>query len=114
MVNKKNSPVDDDKYEFLPQGTPGRKSFMYFPKQKKHFWRPEALALRKAFILALPFFALFIAVNLVFFQLEILALLFDLTFLWLSFYNYMTLHKITTIAQLILLILAFLLSLSHI
>ena len=87
---------------------------MYFPKEKKHFWRPEALALRTALLVLIPFHVVFIICNFVFFDFEILALIFDTILLWLSYYNYMTLNKITIIVHLILLVIAILLSISHI
>ena len=85
---------DDDRFEKLPKGAPGRKSFKLIPDKKKNFWRPEALALRKCFIIMLPFHALFIVTDIFIYEVHVFAILMDSLLLWLDFFNYMTLNKI--------------------
>ena len=79
--------------KFMPEGTPGRKSFVAIPRQRKHFWRQEALHLRKIF----PFTGLvhlcFIFSD-IFVYGDLLIILADSILLWLDFYNFMMLNKV--------------------
>ena len=79
----------------LPIGMPGRTSFVYFPREKKAFWRPEAFKLRQCFKVLGPLHLFFICGDLYVYQFEVFALIFDCVFLWLSYQNFMTLNKIT-------------------
>ena len=47
------------------------------------------------------------------YDVEVLVLIADLAFTWFNFYNYMTLNKIIIIVHLMLLVLAFIVSISH-
>ena len=78
----------------MPKGAPGRKSFKLIPDKKKNFWRPEAMALRKCFVIMLPVHAMFIVSDIFIYEVHVFAILVDSFLLWLDFFNYMTLNKI--------------------
>ena len=105
--NKKN--LDD----VLPKGAPGRKSFSYLPGQKRKFWREEALALRRCFQLLMPVHFGLLFVDWIIYDIEYFSIFLDVVFLWLSFYNFMTLNKIMMIAQIGIYLLAVVISISH-
>ena len=73
---------------------PGRKSFKYMPQEKKVFKKKEALKLRSTFKTLMPVHGLLLLTDFYIYEFEISAIVFDLIFLWMSFYNYMTLNKI--------------------
>jgi hypothetical protein len=83
------------------------------PDEKKHFWRPEALALRQAHGVLFVAHVCFLITDCWIYAFEISAIIFDLAFLWLNFYNYMTLNKIVIGIQLGLYALAVLIALTH-
>ena len=99
--------------EKFPKGAPGRKSFVYVPKQKKKFWRDEAINLRQVFYIMIPIHFLLLFVDFVVYNIEISILLADFFMIWLNFYNYMTLNKITCGIESILYVIIFLVSLTH-
>lgn len=78
----------------MPKGLPGRKSFVAIPQVKKKFWRKEALDLRKILLVMMPIHFIFVLTDIYVFDFEISAMIFDGIYLWMSFYNYMTLNKI--------------------
>ena len=98
---------------FLPEGTPGRKSFAVIPKNQKYFWRPEALKLRKLFPITGFFHSFFILID-IFVYGEILILIADAVLLWLDFYNYMLLNKICIIVEIVIQALISLIAITHI
>lgn len=98
----------------MPQGAPGRKSFVYIPEEKKHFWREEALKLRQGHAVLACFHLVFILTDFFIYDIEISAIVFDVIFLWLNFYNYMTLNKIVIGIQVALYALAVLIAMTHI
>ena len=89
--------VDENEEKFtervLPKGTPLRESFAYIPKEKKKFWRPEAVALRKVFPICGLMHALCLCTDIMV-SGEILMMVVDCVLIWLDFYNYMVLNKI--------------------
>ena len=97
----------------MPQGTPGRKSFVAFPRNQKYFWRPEAVSLRKMFPVAATLHGLFILID-IFVYGEILILIADVVLLWLDFYNFMLLNKICIIIEVVLQALISLIAVTHI
>ena len=112
--DKSNIEDGDDRFEKLPQGVPGRKSFVVLPKMKKQFWRPEALALRQVLTFMIPLHAVCLLVfDIWAYDFEIFAMVFDCAFLWFSFYGYMTLNKVTTGVYVVLLIFAPLIAITH-
>jgi len=103
----------DDRFSMLPKGAPGRRSFVYIPTQKKLFWREEALSLRKSFVYLVIWHFIFLFTDFYVYDAEIMPIVFELVFIWLCFYNYMTLNKIVVGAHLILYMLAMILAFSH-
>ena len=84
----------------LPKGAPGRKSFVALPTSKKQFWREEAKHLRKLFTYFLPMhLCLLFFIDYKVYGLEIMVIIIDIYFVWMNFYNYMTLNKITISIQ---------------
>ena len=77
----------------MPEGTPGRDSFKIIPKEKRKFWRPEALNLRKLFPITGAIHALFVISDIAIFG-EVLMIIADFVLVWLDFYNYMILNKV--------------------
>lgn len=68
--------------------------FDAFPKKKKEFWRKEALDLRKCFVVLLPYHVLVLFLcDIYAYHFEVMSILADLGFIWLDYFNYMTLHK---------------------
>jgi len=86
---------EDDLFENMPQGFPGRKSFVYLPTQREEFWRDEALQLRKCFIILGPIHTILIFLDIFVHDWNIFWLLTDILFAWFCYYNYMTLNKVT-------------------
>ena len=112
-ANAKLNEANDDKFQKLPQGVPGRKSFKFIPDQKK-FWRPEALALRKMLMYMMPvhMFVLLI-IDIFVYSFELFAIIMEVILLWLTFYGYMTLNKVTTGAYVGLLLMSSVVALTH-
>ena len=83
--------------ENLPRGAPGRKSFVFIPKQKKVFKRSGALKLRQVHYVMffIHLFCLCI-VDVYIHEWEIIIMVADTILLWFNFYNYMTVNKITS------------------
>ena len=97
----------------MPQGFPGRRSFVYFPNEKLKVWRDEAKSLRKCFIFIGPLQVFLVLCDIFIYEFEIPILVMDMVMLWLCFYNYMTLNKITIAFQILGYILATFMSFSH-
>lgn len=116
-AHKIGDEVDENETEFtekvLPKGTPGRKSFAMLPREKKKFWRPEAMALRKMFPITGTIHFCFLMSD-IFIYGDILMSIIDAILTWLDFYNYMILNKITIGIEIIIHILVCLNSITHI
>lgn len=97
----------------MPEGTPFRKSFAVIPKEKKHFWRPEALQLRKMFPFTGVLHACFVILDVVVFG-DILLIISDVILVWLDFYNYMKLNKICVAVEVIIHLFTTLVAITHI
>ena len=106
---------DDGKFveNVMPAGTPGRGSFQMIPKEKRSFWRPEAVQLRKLFKITGGVHALFLVSDIVIFG-EILLILADALLLWLDFYNFMILNKIACAIEIFIHVLITLVSITHV
>jgi hypothetical protein len=87
---------------------------IFFPREKKHFWREQALALRKCFKIIGPFHLIFLFFDIYLYNLEIPAIIFDAGMLYANFYNFMVLSKPTVGAEIGLYLLATFVSLTHI
>ena len=91
----------EDKDEFkkvkdkeTAEATP--KKFEFIPKEKKNFKRSEALKLRKVHgALILVHILLLFGADIFIFDWETSVMVADSILLWLNFYNYMTLNKIS-------------------
>lgn len=97
----------------MPEGTPGRKSFAAIPRQRKHFWRKEALHLRKIFPFTGLIHACFVFTD-IFIYGEISIFLADTILLWLDFYNFMLLNKVCIMIEMAIQVLITLISVTHI
>ena len=106
-----------DKLEFfqkrLPKGAPGRKSFVVIPKEKKVFHSPEATALRKMTQILIPVHIFLLFTDIFIYDFEISSIIFDVIFLWLNFYNFMTINKIVLGIEVLLYGIAVLIALTH-
>lgn len=107
-----------DKYnrldDVLPKGAPGRSSFIAFPGTQKHFWRDEAVSLRRCFIVLLPLHLGLIFSDVVVYNIEVMAIVMDTLLTWLCYLNFMTLNKITIGMQMVVYLITILMALSHI
>ena len=79
----------------------------------KNFKRPEAVALRKALGVMMPVHLIFLFSDFYFYDFELFAIIFDIIFIWLNFYNYMTLNKIVTLIEIAVYVLAVIIALTH-
>ena len=61
----------------------------------------------------MPVHLVFLVTDIFVYDFELFAILFDVVFLWLNFYNYMTLNKITVIIELVAYALAVVIALTH-
>ena len=85
------------------------------PKNKKEFWRPEALALRRQFIIMLPFEVfLLIYCDIYIYTFYILSIIFDSLLIWLCFFNYMTLNKFFCIGHVFIIFMQPLMAISRV
>lgn len=110
------NPYYKEKHKFEkihPPGSLGRKSFTVFPGQKKHFWREEALKLRKTHLALIPFHVVAFFVDFIIYDYEIFSILFEMLFIWMNYYNYMTLNKLIIGAEVLTYALCFVISLTH-
>ena len=115
---KKGRKGKSDKYnrldDVLPRGAPGRSSFVALPKSKKVFWRPEAVNLRRCFIILMPIHFSLLFSDVLIYNIEIMAIVVDAILTWMSYLNFMTLNKITIGMQCAVYLIGFLMALSHI
>jgi hypothetical protein len=90
------------------------KEYILLPTRKKNFIRPEAESLRKCFkkLMFQQFVLLLIDWNV--YHGEFMSCFFDFMLLWLSFRNYMLLHKPTILVQIVVYLFAIIISVSHI
>jgi hypothetical protein len=108
-----NKDGKDDEYQNADEGDQKEK-IIWFPKEKKYFWREQALALRKCFKIFAPAHIIFLFFDIYMYNLEIPAIIFDAVMLYANFYNYMVLSKPTIGAEIGLYVLATFVSLTHI
>jgi hypothetical protein len=79
-----------------------------------HFWRKEHLDLRKIFkILFFIHLAFLILADFYAYNIEVLLIIVDIALIWLDYYNFMTLKKITILVECGLQGLVVIVSLSH-
>ena len=87
---------DQLKLENLPWSK--QSNFSFCPRKRKEFWRPEAIELRKMFLIMLPGHLFLLAFcDFFVYQYAILGTIVDCVLTWLSFLNYMTLNKMFVI-----------------
>ena len=91
--------IDDNFVEYTEKhpikGMPLRRSFKFFPKEKKEYWRSEASDLRWYFLL-MGIFHVFCLVycDIYVYGFEISAIIIDTVMIWLDLFNYMTLNRV--------------------
>lgn len=117
MKSKQSKECLDDDFVLLedqePQVSLRDKMAEFFPSEKRKFWRSEAVELRKCFTVLLPIHVLLVLSDVFVFNFEIAAVLFDLLFVWFSYYNYMLLKKLYVGIQAGLYLVGTLIAMSH-
>ena len=83
------------------------------PKEKKEFVSEEAVRLRKVFVFMGPIHFCLIFADIFAYDVEVMALLADIFFVWLNFFNYMSLNKLFVGTQLAFYLILFFVSLTH-
>jgi hypothetical protein len=104
---------DDEFKDAKDEDKEKKDKIIWFPRETKHFWRKEALDLRKCFKFAGPPHLIFLFFDIYMYEFEIPAIIFDVVMIYANFYNFRTMTKATIGAECVAYLIGTFVSLTH-